>query len=219
LIPTQFIYPKDFGAATETGIDSDFSTALHNVSDVILVFPKRALDLTCYENPMLLNLQLNINNRLYPEKAVSTIGGRFFQMMLNASDLEGAFECTDEYEDSLTRPLNDDAGIRYDGCFRDQTSFICTIQTERNAEGCFFDGLESGNANVRVAIHGDPIEAGDNTYWVPDKLRPTEHPLPPQAWFCQKSYWRCDPVNGLIYMKSGVPSNLASEADQTITRN
>jgi hypothetical protein len=50
---------------------------------------------------MLKNLQLNIDNRPYPEKAISTIGGRFFQMMLNASDLDGAFECTDEYEDSL----------------------------------------------------------------------------------------------------------------------
>jgi hypothetical protein len=40
LIPTQFIYPKDFGNSTANGIDSDFSTALHNVSDVIVVFPK-----------------------------------------------------------------------------------------------------------------------------------------------------------------------------------
>jgi hypothetical protein len=138
-------------------------------------------------------------------------------MMLNASDLDGAYECTDEYEDSLTRPLNTDDGTRYDGPYKDQTSFICTIQTERNADGCFFDGLESGNANVRVAIHSDPIWIdGENTYWIPD---PNIHPPPPQAWFCQKSYWTCDPISGLNYIKSGVPSHLASDDDQTITRN
>jgi hypothetical protein len=169
LIPTHFIYPKDFGYGTANGIDSDFSTALHNVSDVIIVFPEDPQDLTCYEDPMLNNLQLNIDNGLCPEKAVSTIGGRFFQMMLSASDLGGAFECTNEYEESLTRPLNPDDGECCEGPYKDQTCFICTTQTERNAEGCFSDGLETGNASARVAIHGDPICLGeDNTYWTPD---------------------------------------------------
>jgi hypothetical protein len=199
--------------------DSDYSTALDNVSDVIVVSPKNPQYLACYENPMLKNLQLNIDNKLYPEKAISIICGRFFQMILNASDLDGAFECTDEYEDSLTRPLHADDGEQYEGPFKDQASFICTIQTERNAEGCFFDGLETGNANVRVAIHGDPIYLdAENTYWIPNSDAPDTHP-PPRAWFGQKSYSSCDPVNGLNYIKSGVPSNLASDDDQTITRN
>jgi hypothetical protein len=229
-IPAQEIFPKNFGNSNEGGINSDFSTVLHNVSDVILVFPKSPTALTCYENPMMKNLQLNIDNKLYPEKPFSTIGGRFFQSMINASDLDSVLECTDEYEDSLTRSLNQDDGSRNYNSYKDITSFLCTIQTERNATGIFFDGLESGNSNVKVALHCDPIWSGEDsegfkrdTYFFCDvnlyDFDDTVHPPPAQAWFCRKTFWQVDPVNSLRYIKNAVPPELQSEADILISRN
>jgi hypothetical protein len=114
--------------------------------------------------------------------------------------------------------------------FSDQTDFLCTIQTERNATGIFFDGLESGNSNVKVAIHSDPIWTGDDSngnkrdtyyYCDPDWENPdwTIHPPAPQAWFCRKTYWQVDPVNGLRYIKNAVPPELQSESDILISRN
>lgn len=210
IIPSQQIDVRNFGLKPNAGgIDTDFSYALHNVTDCVLAFPKDSRQLTCLENPMLNELQLNLDGKLYPEKAIETVGERFFTMMLNASDLDGLFECTEEYEDSLTRSLNKENGTKLVRTYKDQTSFLCTIQTERNGAGLFFDGLESGNTNVTVGLHAKPMFTGTNDTYCGLAITPP----PPQVWFTRDTYWSWDPQNGLKYHKTGTPEPYKSDAD------
>jgi hypothetical protein len=207
IIPTEFVDCKKFSQGSDgSSIDTDFSYALHNCTDAILAFPKDSTSITCYENPMLKNLQLTIDGKLYPVKSIETVGERFFNMALTASNLDENDECTEEYEDSLTRPLNDDAGNRFARTKNDQTSFIPPIQLERNGAGFFFDGIETGNENVKVRLTAVPMYSGANdTYYVPDSTAPTVHPPNPEIWFNRDVYWTLDLDNGLKFHKTGTP--------------
>ena len=102
IIPAEFVDRKKFSQGTDgQGIDTDFSYALHNCTDAILAFPKDSISITCYENPMLKNLQLTIDGKLYPVKAIETLGERFFNMALTASNLDEKDEQTEEKEEVL----------------------------------------------------------------------------------------------------------------------
>lgn len=208
IIPAEFVDCKNFSQrATADGIDTDFTYALHNVTDAILVFPKNSRHTTCYENPMYKNLQLSIDGKLYPVKAVNTTGSRFFTLCLNASELSGTDEPSKEYQDSLIQPLNNPRdGKRYKRTWSDQTSFYFPIQTERNGKGYFFDGIETGNDNVKVRLVGTPMYSGENdTYYVPVASQPDNHPPPPQVWLNRDVYWTYDPVYKLKFHKTGTP--------------
>lgn len=208
IIPAEFVDRKKFSQGSDgSSIDTDFSYALHNCTDAILAFPKDSTSITCYENPMLKNLQLTIDGRLYPVKSVETVGERFFNMALTASNLDERDEATEEYEDSLTRPLNDDSGTRFARTWKDQTSFIPPIQLERNGNGFFFDGIETGNENVKVRLTAVPMYTGANdTYYIPDSTAPTVHPPSPEVWFNRDVYWTLDTQNGLKFHKTGTPA-------------
>lgn len=208
LIPAEFVDRKKFSQGSDgSAIDTDFSYALHNCTDAILAFPKDPVSITCYENPMLKNLQLTIDGKLYPVKSIQTTGERFFNMTLIASDLDEKDEATEEYEDSLTRPLNDDSGTRFARTWKDQTSFIPPIQLERNGAGYFFDGLETGNENVKVRLTATPMYTGNNdTYYIPDPSHTDKHPPAPEIWFNRDVYWTADTQNGLKFHKTGTPS-------------
>ena len=120
IIPAEFVDIKKFSQGSDgSSIDTDFSNALYNCTDAIFTFPKDPISITCYENPMLRNLQLTIDGKFYPVKSIETVGERFFNIALTASNLEENDKCTEEYEDSLTRPLNDDAGTRFPRTWKD----------------------------------------------------------------------------------------------------
>ena len=207
IIPAEFVDCKKFSQGSDgSSIDTDFSYALHNCTDAILAFPKDSNSCTCYENPMLKNLQLTIDGKLYPVKSIETVGERFFNMALTASNLDEHDEATEEYEDSLTRPLNADDGTRFSRTKNDQTSFIPPIQLERNGAGFFFDGIETFNENVKVRLTAVPMFAGANdTYYIPDSTAPTVHPPNPEVWFNRDVYWTADIQNGLKFHKTGTP--------------
>ncbi len=61
---------------------------------------------------------------------------------MTASNLDENNECNEEYEDSLTRPLNDDSGNRFARTWKDQASFIPPNQFERNGAGSYLMALK-----------------------------------------------------------------------------
>lgn len=208
-IPAQQVDVRSLnnGCVSADGISSDFTYALHNVTDIVLAFPKSPLQRTVLENPMLRGLQVTVDGRNYPEKEMMTVGDIFFTRMLQASDLDGIHECTEEYEDSLTRPLNADDGTPLARTWKDQTSFLCTIPTQRDGAGIFFDGIETGNTSVTVALKAFPIYQGvQDTYC-------SKVTTPPQFWFTRTTYWTWDPQNGLKYHKTGCPEQFKSQYD------
>ncbi|KAA6368297.1 MAG: hypothetical protein EZS28_036176 [Streblomastix strix] len=79
---------------------------------------------------------------------------------VEACNLDLLFEATDEFEDTLTTPRN--SASRRLNPHTDLTSFMITLQCERNSNGALtFDGLETQNQNMSVKLRGAPIYQGD----------------------------------------------------------
>jgi hypothetical protein len=108
------------------------------VTDFLLLFPRNAQQLTCFENPMYQNFQLVVQNRRFPDKSCTTFGPLFYQVQLDASDFDSLFPCSDEYEDSLT--VETTTATTKLNPYTDVTSFTMIFQCERSgADEMFFD--------------------------------------------------------------------------------
>ena len=205
-IPSQQLDYNAFPTApTAAGVQGTMNSPLSNITSITVVFPKHANDYTCFDNPIYHNLQLTINGKNYPDEPVSTLGARFLQYQLVASELDGGIQCTKEFEDSLTMPKNKDDGTRYKNTLSDASSFMLNIQTERSRGGYLFDGLDSNGQNVPIQIRGQPIHSGDgDTYFNCDETG-QNHPPPPQVFFCRDTYFTVDIHDGLVYHLKGCP--------------
>ena len=171
------------------------------------MFPKNARDLTCFENPMLQNVQLVIDNKNYPSEPINTIGARFLAYQLVASDLDGPVECTKEFEDSLTHSRNDpNTQEIYPNYCTDQTAFMLNIQTERNGAAYVFDGLDSGGRNIQIQIKGSPMYTGRDRDSYFSGGEDGGIPPPPQIWLCRDTYFTMDTTYGLQYHAFGTPN-------------
>ena len=205
-IPSQQLDYNAFPTApTAAGVQGTMNSPLSNITSITVVFPKHANDYTCFDNPIYHNLQLTINGKNYPDEPVSTLGARFLQYQLVASELDGGIQCTKEFEDSLTMPKNKDDGTRYKNTLSDASSFMLNIQIERSRGGYLFDGLDSNGQNVPIQIRGQPIHSGDgDTYFNCDETG-QNHPPPPQVFFCRDTYFTVDIHDGLVYHLKGCP--------------
>ena len=211
VIPTQYLTYDSFpDSAKERGIKSTVRATLSNVTNISVVFPKHANDITVMENPMYENLQLRIDNKPFPDKTLSTIGAEFLQMQLIASDLDGPIRCTQEFEDSYTQAKNATDGTRYKNTLRDATRFMWNLQLERNGGGYFFDGYESFGRNIPIEIEGKPIYQGSqDTYYNVDDDG-SIHPPPPQLWCCKDCYIELTPGDMKFYI-NGEPEGSQRE--------
>ena len=205
-IPSQQLDYNAFPTApTAAGVQGTMNSPLSNITSITVVFPKHANDYTCFDNPIYHNLQLTINGKNYPDEPVSTLGARFLQYQLVASELDGGIQCTKEFEDSLTMPKNKDDGTRYKNTLSDASSFMLNIQTERSRGGYLFDGLDSNGQNVPIQIRCQTIHSGDgDTYFNCDETG-QNHPPPPQVFFCRDTYFTVDIHDGLVYHLKGCP--------------
>ena len=205
-IPSQQLDYNAFPlAATRSGIQSTINMPLFNTTSITVVFPKHANDYTCFDNPIYHNVQLTINGQNYPDEPISTLGARFLQYQLVASELDGGIQCTKEYEDSLTMDRNKADGGKYKNTLSDASSFMLNIQTERSRGGYLFDGLDSNGQNIPIQIRGQPIYPDVNdTYYNFDETG-ENHPPPPQLFVCRDTYFTVDINDGLVYHPTGSP--------------
>ena len=205
-IPSQQLDYNAFPlAATRSGIQSTINMPLFNTTSITVVFPKHANDYTCFDNPIYHNVQLTINGQNYPDEPVSTLGARFLQYQLVASELDGGIQCTKEFEDSLTMDRNKADGGKYKNTLSDASSFMLNIQTERSRGGYLFDDLDSNGQNIPIQIRGQPIYPDVNdTYYNFDETG-ENHPPPPQLFVCRDTYFTVDINDGLVYHPTGSP--------------
>jgi hypothetical protein len=212
-IPAEYLEYNAFPTPPDAnGLRSTLNTMLNNVKDIYVMFPKRTNDVTCFDNPCIDQFCIRTLGVQYPEKVVSTLGPRFYQYSLIASDLGGHLRPTTEFIDSYTMVKNiesDPDKTRYANTLRDGSSFALIIQTERNESGYVFDGIDSGGQSTPIDIQFVPIVKGVNdTYYNCDPANLTIHPPAPQVWLCRDVYWTADVKNGLVFHKYGIPDDL-----------
>ncbi|KAA6363978.1 MAG: hypothetical protein EZS28_040495 [Streblomastix strix] len=107
VVPAQRVEVWPFPtSATLTGIRTSQNIPLSHVTDVCLLFPKDARATTCFENPCYQNMPITTCGRNFPDMPMNTLDQQFFQLQLNASNIDLLFEATDEFEDALTTSRN-----------------------------------------------------------------------------------------------------------------
>jgi hypothetical protein len=150
---------------------------LNNQSHV--VFPRIALR----------NLQLEINNRKYPEDPFSTDEMRIYRVSRLASHLAEDEQFSKSFERSLCAETHDPtSGHIYKGSLGDQTGFCVIIPLERpNAENVF-DGFASETGLVKVNLKGEFTYKTTDTN--PDTLpSPYQFPIKmPEIWIPNEAY-------------------------------
>ena len=206
-IPSQQLDYNAFPLApTRAGVQSTINAPLNNTTSISVMFPKHSNDYTCFDNPIYHNVQLTINGQNYPDEPISTLGARFLQYQLVASELDGGIQCTKEYEDSLTMIKNNETtGKRFKNTLSDASSFMINIQTERSRGGYLYDGLDSNGQNIPIQIRGQPIYSdAQDTYFNYDESG-QNHPPPPQLFICRDTYFTVDIHDGLVYHLKGCP--------------
>ncbi|KAA6385871.1 MAG: hypothetical protein EZS28_018600 [Streblomastix strix] len=194
-IPAQRVEAQSFPtSATITGIRISQNIPLAHVTDLCQLFPKDARATTCYENPCYHNMYITTYGRNFPEMPMNTLDQQFFQMQLNASNLDLLFEATDEFEDALTTPRN--SASRKLNPHTDLTSFMIILQSERNINGALtFDGLDNQNQNVSVELRGGPIYQGETDCYYNVYLMGKRSP-PPILCTIHDTFWKFGPANG-----------------------
>ncbi|KAH7817966.1 uncharacterized protein MONOS_14981 [Monocercomonoides exilis] len=185
----------------------------------VSLFQKDTRHWTTFDNPQYKELQLYIGDRRFPEKPLNTTDAMFFQMMLNASDLDSLFPATEEYEESLTSVKNNASEVFFPTT--DETSFMFTTQCERSCgTGICFYGIHTGNTPVSVELRGTPIYSGetDTYYNVRDDLtQNARHPPAPLFNMVQQSFWIFSLKDGLNvqYVKDHTTEDVLSELGYT----
>ncbi|KAH7820932.1 uncharacterized protein MONOS_9166 [Monocercomonoides exilis] len=201
VVPSQRIETKRLGSApTPSGFQQCHDNLCFNhVMSTVTQFQKDTRHWTSFDNPQYKELQLYIGDRRFPEKPLNTTDATFFQMMLNASDLDSLFPATEEYEESLTSVKNNASEVFFPTT--DDTSFMFTTQCERSGgTGICFDGIHTGNTPVSVELRGTPIYSGetDTYYNVRDDLtQNARHPPAPLFNMVQQSFWIFSLKDGL----------------------
>ncbi|KAA6388439.1 MAG: hypothetical protein EZS28_016035 [Streblomastix strix] len=155
-------------SATLTEIRTSQNIHVSHISDFCLLFPKDAKATTCFENPSFQNMQITTCGRNFQDMPMNTLDQQFFQLQLNASNLDLLFEATDEFEDALTTPRN--AVTRTCNPHTDLINFLMTLQCKRNSNGALtFDGLDTQNQNVSVELRKAQIYQGaTDSYYIVD---------------------------------------------------
>jgi len=198
------------GITNTTKYDGAKSITLNNVTDITPVFLKDSREITCFENPMIHNFNIFVNQKQIPNFQLCTQGPLFFEIVRKGADLDGLYEMTQEFEESLTIPLNNPDGTPIRRMKADQTNFLPTIPVERKTEGFCFDGIETGNTPVTVRMKFDALYPGDNDVYL------NQAQAAPQLWLTRDTFWSFDMTNGLKYHHRGTPLQYASVIDSQI---
>ncbi|KAA6396635.1 MAG: hypothetical protein EZS28_007836 [Streblomastix strix] len=105
MVPAQHAEVWPFPTSvTLTQIRTSQNIPQYHITDFCLLFPKIARTTTNFENSCYQNMQITTCGCNFPDMPMNTLDQQFFQLQLNASNLNLKFEATDEFEDTLTTP-------------------------------------------------------------------------------------------------------------------
>lgn len=188
IIPAQFVDYQAFSQPPSGRGTTRCNTtyALTNCTGMGLLFPRTQNELTCARNPHLAAVQLQVDNKPFPDKPFSTHDTVHASYCMTNAGFDGLFSCSREYGHSLR--FRETQNIKeYDGTHtlvtsdtpEDNTSYCLYCATERLCGyGTYCDGLTKDSAQISLSMtleHQSPYSRGQ----------------PPVLLILQDCFWKC----------------------------
>ena len=183
-IPGQRIDQYSFSQLpTETNMSCNTTQSLVNCSSIAFTFPRTPNELTCSFNPRCSSIQLQIDNKTYPDKPFSTYEFEFSNYILH-----------NLMYDDLFRPNHALIRAIIETNFHlDNSNFIFVVATERlDSDPFVFDGISKDNCFITLLGTFNPkgvIRRGLETNIDLDSYSKCSSRQPPIMYICQDTLW------------------------------
>ena len=157
--------------------------SLVNCSSIAFTFPRTANELTCSFNPRCSSIQLQIDNKTYPDKPFSTYDFDFSNYILH-----------NLMYDDLFRPNHALMRALIETSFHlDDSNFIFVVATERlDSDPYVFDGITKDNCFITLLGNFNPknlVVPGLETNTDLESYSKCPNRQPPIMFICQDTLW------------------------------
>ena len=212
VIPSQFIDYQAFSQPPMSfGLKCNTTYNLTNCSSILFLFPRTSHEITCSRNPFLASIQVQIDNKPYPDKPFSTLEAAHTIYNLTNLGYDSLFSTSKEYSYALNwneisspimtlkNMLDEDIYITEKES-EDNTSYCFVCSTERlSGFGTFCDGLNKDNAHITLTgtLASLPQGVQYHPYYQPEGQ---VNVRPPIMLICQDCFWVCTPENGMEFI-------------------
>lgn len=183
-IPGQRIDQYSFSQLpTEANMSCNTTQSLVNCSSIAFTFPRSPNELTCSFNPRCSSIQLQIDNKTYPDKPFSTYDFEFSNYILH-----------NLMYDDLFRPNHALMRALIETNFHlDDSNFIFVAATERlDSDPFVFDGISKDNCFITLLGTFNPknlIVPGLETNSDLESYSKCPNKQPPIMFICQDTLW------------------------------
>lgn len=182
-VPAQRIDQYSFSQLpTETNMSCNTTQSLVNCSAVAFTFPRCSGELTCSFNPRCSSLQLQIDNKTYPDKPFSTYDFEYSNYILHNLMFDDLFRPNH----ALMRSL-----IETNFTF-DNSNFMYVVATERlDSDPFVYDGITKDNCFITLLGTFNPksYNMGYETNGISDTYSKCSGRQPPIMYICQDTLW------------------------------
>ena len=206
IIPSQFIDYQAFSQPPMSfGLKCNTTYNLTNCSALLFLFPRTNHEITCCRNPFLASIQVQVDNKPYPDKPISTLEAAHTIYNLTNLGYDSIFSTSKEYSNALQwnelQPAKQigNATLKLNET-EDNTSYCFVCSTERlSGFGTFCDGLNKDNAHITLTgtLMALPNGTQYHPYYQPDG---NVNNRPPIMLICQDCFWRCSPKEGIEFI-------------------
>lgn len=147
-IPAQRIDQYTFSQRPSSNmINCNTTQSLINCSSMIFLFPKSNNYLSCSKNPMLDSLQVQIDNKSYPDKPFSTYSLQHSNYVLSNLMFNSYFKPNS----GLYHAVNESILNEHAGREKDKTNYMFVISTERkDSDPYVFEGITKNNVFITL---------------------------------------------------------------------
>ena len=183
-IPGQRIDQYSFSQLpTESNMSCNSTQSLVNCSSIAFTFPRSPNELTCSFNPRCSSIQLQIDNKTYPDKPFSTYDFEFSNYILHNLMYDDLFRPNH----ALIR------GLIETNFHLDDSNFIFVAATERlDSDPFVFDGITKDNCFITLLGTFNPknlIVPGLETNTDLETYSKCPNRQPPIMFICQDTLW------------------------------
>lgn len=183
-IPGQRIDQYSFSQLpTESNMSCNTTQSLVNCSSIAFTFPRTPNELTCSFNPRCSSIQLQIDNKTYPDKPFSSYDFEFSNYILH-----------NLMYDDLFRPNHALIRALIETNFHlDDSNFMFVVATERlDSDPFVFDGISKDNCFITLLGTFNPkklIVPGLETNTDLESYSKCPNRQPPIMFICQDTLW------------------------------